>query len=70
MSLAEYVERMKDGQDAIYYISGEDMETVIRSPQLEGFRKRGVEVLANRRKEGFDPKAHEMLFGATQYQRR
>ena len=32
--------------------------------------KRGVEVLANRRKEGFDPKAHEMLFGATQYQRR
>ena len=32
--------------------------------------QRGVEVLANRRKEGFDPKAHEMLFGATQYQRR
>ncbi len=32
--------------------------------------KRGVEILANRRKEGFDPKAHEMLFGATQYQRR
>lgn len=32
--------------------------------------KRGVEVLADRRKEGFDPKAHEMLFGATQYQRR
>lgn len=32
--------------------------------------KRGVEVLADRRKQGFDPKAHEMLFGATQYQRR
>ena len=32
--------------------------------------KRGIEVLADRRKEGFDPKPHEMLFGATQYQRR
>jgi molecular chaperone HtpG len=45
VSLAEYVERMKEGQDAIYYISGDDMEAVTRSPQLEGFRKRGVEVL-------------------------
>ncbi len=32
--------------------------------------KRGVEVLADRRKEGFDDKAREVLFGATQYQRR
>jgi molecular chaperone HtpG len=45
VSLANYVARMKEGQTAIYYISGEDMETVTRSPQLEGFRKRGVEVL-------------------------
>ena len=45
VSLSDYVGRMKDGQDAIYYISGEDMESVIRSPQLEGFKKRGVEVL-------------------------
>ena len=36
---------MKEGQQAIYYISGEDIDAVTRSPQLEGFRKRGVEVL-------------------------
>lgn len=44
-SLAEYVERMKDGQDAIYFITGENEESVARSPQLEGFRAKGVEVL-------------------------
>jgi molecular chaperone HtpG len=44
-SLGSYVERMKEGQQAIYYISGDDLEAVKRSPQLEGFRKRGVEVL-------------------------
>ncbi len=44
-SLAGYVARMKDGQSAIYYISGDDPELVRRSPQLEGFRARGVEVL-------------------------
>jgi molecular chaperone HtpG len=45
VSLADYVGRMKEGQQAIYYISGEDGDAVTRSPQLEGFRKRGVEVL-------------------------
>ena len=44
-SLADYVERMKDGQEAIYYISGPDAERVAKSPQLEGFRAKGVEVL-------------------------
>jgi molecular chaperone HtpG len=44
-SLADYVSRMKDGQEAIYYISGEDRETLLKSPQLEGFRAKGVEVL-------------------------
>ncbi|MDP6388686.1 MAG: molecular chaperone HtpG, partial [Alphaproteobacteria bacterium] len=44
-SLADYVERMKDGQEAIYYITGEDIEAVAKSPQLEGFRARGIEVL-------------------------
>ncbi len=44
-SLTDYIARMKDGQDAIYYISGEDAEHVARSPQLEGFRAKGVEVL-------------------------
>ncbi|WP_417795380.1 molecular chaperone HtpG [Terasakiella pusilla] len=45
VSLAEYVERMKDGQDQIYYISGEDLDSLKRSPQLEGFKAKGVEVL-------------------------
>ncbi|MBF0250509.1 MAG: molecular chaperone HtpG [Alphaproteobacteria bacterium] len=44
-ALAGYVERMKDGQDAIYYITGEDPALVARSPHLEGFKAKGVEVL-------------------------
>jgi len=44
-SLAEYVERMKDGQETIYYITGEDAEHAAQSPQLEGFRAKGIEVL-------------------------
>ena len=44
-SLADYVSRMKDGQDAIYYISGENLETLKNSPQIEGFKARGLEVL-------------------------
>jgi molecular chaperone HtpG len=44
-SLSGYVERMKDGQDAIYYIVGEDASKISRSPHLEGFKAKGVEVL-------------------------
>lgn len=44
-SLAAYVERMKPGQDAIYTISGSELGALRRSPQLEGFRAKGVEVL-------------------------
>jgi molecular chaperone HtpG len=44
-SLKEYVERMKEGQEAIYYISAADAEQAAKSPQLEGFRAKGVEVL-------------------------
>jgi molecular chaperone HtpG len=36
---------MKDGQDAIYYIVGEDASKISRSPHLEGFKAKGVEVL-------------------------
>lgn len=43
--LDDYIARMKDGQDEIYYISGEKLATLKNSPQLEGFRARGVEVL-------------------------
>jgi len=45
VSLAEYVAAMKEGQTAIYTISGDSLEALKRSPQLEGFRAKGVEVL-------------------------
>lgn len=45
VSLSDYVARMKDGQDAIYYITGEDPAKVASSPHLEGFKAKGVEVL-------------------------
>ncbi|WP_374378060.1 molecular chaperone HtpG [Dongia sp.] len=44
-SLADYVGRMKDGQKAIYYISGDNLDMIARSPQLEGFKAKGIEVL-------------------------
>jgi len=45
VSLEDYVGRMKPGQEAIYTIAGDFIETVAKSPQLEGFRARGIEVL-------------------------
>ncbi|RVU36400.1 molecular chaperone HtpG [Hwanghaeella grinnelliae] len=45
VSLADYVADMKEGQEAIYYISGDDQDTLSRSPQLEGFAAKGIEVL-------------------------
>lgn len=45
VSLADYVARMPEGQDEIYYISGDDPAALAASPQIEGFRSRGVEVL-------------------------
>jgi molecular chaperone HtpG len=44
-SLADYVERMKDGQDEIFYITGDDVDQLRASPQLEGFTAKGIEVL-------------------------
>jgi molecular chaperone HtpG len=44
-SLEAYVSRMKEGQDAIFYICGESVEQLARNPHLEGFRAKGVEVL-------------------------
>ena len=45
VSLADYVSRMKEGQEAIYYITAESFAAARNSPHLEIFRKRGVEVL-------------------------
>ncbi len=45
VSMDEYVSRMVDGQDHIYYLSAPTVEAARNSPQLEAFRARGVEVL-------------------------
>ena len=45
VSLADYVARMKEGQDRIYYVTAESFRAAAGSPHLEIFRKRGVEVL-------------------------
>ena len=45
VSLADYLGRMAEGQDAIYYISGAEEAALRRSPQIEGFTAKGVEVL-------------------------
>ncbi|MGO6986215.1 molecular chaperone HtpG [Rhizobium leguminosarum] len=44
-SLTEYVAAMKEGQSSIFYISGSNLEQLNGSPQLEGFRAKGIEVL-------------------------
>jgi molecular chaperone HtpG len=45
VSLAEYVARMKEGQDKIYYVTADTWQAARNSPHLEVFRKKGVEVL-------------------------
>ncbi|GGP60449.1 molecular chaperone HtpG [Streptomyces calvus] len=45
VTLKQYVERMPDGQDDIYYITGESRESIDNSPHMEAFRERGIEVL-------------------------
>ncbi|MDX2389155.1 MULTISPECIES: molecular chaperone HtpG [unclassified Streptomyces] len=44
-TLREYVERMRDGQDTIYYLTGENRATVENSPHMEAFAAKGYEVL-------------------------
>lgn len=44
-TLDEVVGRMKDGQDVLYYATGDDVAALKKSPQLEGFLAKGVEVL-------------------------
>ncbi|MDM0033211.1 molecular chaperone HtpG [Variovorax sp. J22P271] len=45
VSFADYKSRMKDGQDAIYYITADTLAAAKNSPQLEIFKKKGIEVL-------------------------
>lgn len=44
-TLAQYVERMKDGQEQIFYATGESREQLLKSPHLEAFKAKGYEVL-------------------------
>ena len=44
-TLAEYVERMKDGQKQIFYATGETPQQLLKSPHLEAFKAKGYEVL-------------------------
>jgi molecular chaperone HtpG len=45
VALADYLGRVKDGQDKIYYLTGESYAQIRNSPHLEVFRKKGIEVL-------------------------
>ena len=45
VSFADYVARMKEGQDSIYYVTAESFAAAANSPHLEIFRKKGIEVL-------------------------
>ena len=45
ISLEGYTGRMKEGQSAIYYIIGDDVDLMSKSPQLEGYARKGIEVL-------------------------
>jgi molecular chaperone HtpG len=44
-TLTDYVDRMKDGQEQIYYATGPSREQLLRSPHLEAFKAKGYEVL-------------------------
>lgn len=61
-TLAEYVERMAENQQDIYYIIADDWHSARRSPHLDAFRKRGIEVLYFT-----EPVDSAMVMGLTQY---
>ena len=52
---ADIVADMKEGQDAIYYITGESQDAIRNSPHLEGFAAKGIEVIGPRNNNFFDP---------------
>jgi len=62
VSLADYTDRMVKGQDDIYYVVGEDFASASRSPHLDAFRQRGIEVLYFT-----DPVDPVMLMGLSEY---
>jgi molecular chaperone HtpG len=63
VSLADYTERMAENQTDIYYVIGDDYASASRSPHLDAFRKRGIDVLYF-----IDPADNVMLMGLSDYQ--
>jgi molecular chaperone HtpG len=63
VSLAEYVGRMVEGQDAIYYLVADNLATARNSPHLEIFRKKGIEVLLM-----FDPIDEWVVSSLTEFE--
>lgn len=61
-TLQDYVERLVENQDDIYYIIGDDFHSARRSPHLEPFRRRGIEVLYFT-----DPLDSFMVMGLTEF---
>ncbi len=61
VSLKDYIARMKDGQEKIYYVTAETFNAAKNSPHLEVFRKKGIEVLllSNRVDEWLVSNLHE-----------
>lgn len=45
ISLDDYIEKMRDGQDEIFYITGDNLDNLRNHPMLEGFKKRNIDVL-------------------------
>jgi molecular chaperone HtpG len=66
VSLADYIGRMKPGQDKIYYVTADSFLAAKNSPHLEAFRKRGVEVLLLSERVDEWMVAHLQEFGGKQ----
>ena len=67
-SLAEYKDRMQEGQDKIYYVVADNHNTAKNSPHLEIFRKKGIEVLLLSERVDEWLMSHMMDFDGTQLQ--
>jgi len=68
VSLTQYIERMKEGQDKIYYVVADSFEAAKNSPHLEVFRKKGIEVLLMSDRIDEWLVSHLTEFGETQLQ--
>jgi molecular chaperone HtpG len=68
VSLQDYIDRMKEGQDKIYYVTADSYEAAKNSPHLEIFRKKGIEVLLMGERIDEWLMSHLTEFGEKQFQ--